>query len=315
MFGGLRRRLFGISSKAVDFQRRGFHIGSVQARQQLEASGGAFVAGYNTALGCTDAEALAKRLDVLQTDLHGFAYEGAAMALALLDQLTPWRRRRLAAFLAGPGQRHVYMVHVGAGWALARLHRHPDRLPRGLDPLLRWLVLDGYGFHEGFFAPRRFLEGQAHPAKFQGYARRAFDMGLGRCLWFARCADVAAIPSAVARFDPSRQGDLWSGLGLACAYAGAVDGAGIGALRKAAGAFAPQLAQGAAFAAKARLRAGNPTAHLDVVCRLLCGSSAEDAAAVTDDTLVGLTDDDTQPKFETWRQRIQQYYTPDRREV
>ena len=307
-FGGLRRRVLGIPATAVSFDRRGFHVGLPAARQQLEASGGAFVTGYNSAMRADEPAALAAALGAVERELHGFAFEGAAMALALLDRLTPWRRDRLAAFLEGAGAPHVYMVHIGAGWALARLHRDPLRLSAGMDPLLRWLVVDGYGFHAGFFAPGRHLAGGSPADRFTGYARRAFDLGLGRCLWFAHCADVAVIPAAVARFDPSRQGDLWSGLGLACTYAGAVDRQGLAALRAAAGPFVPHLAQGAAFAAKARLRAGNPTAHMEVACRLLCDSCAEDAAAVTDVALEGLNDDDGQPGFETWRQRIQQHY-------
>ena len=39
-----------------------------------------------------------------RTRTAGFAFEGAAMGLCLLDHLAPWRRDRLEAFLAGPGR-------------------------------------------------------------------------------------------------------------------------------------------------------------------------------------------------------------------
>ena len=43
------------------------------------------------------------------------------MGLALLDLLTPWRRRRIGAFLQGAGEAHAYMIHVGIGWVWARM--------------------------------------------------------------------------------------------------------------------------------------------------------------------------------------------------
>ena len=308
MLRSFRRHLFGISPKEVEFGRRGFHAASDEARQRLETAGGAFVTGYNAGLACDDAEQLGRQLGAVQQELAGFAFEGAAMALSLLDQLTPWRRNRWRTFLNGPGEPHVYMVHVGAGWALARLRRRVDRPLARLDPLLRWLTVDGYGFHQGFFSPRRYADGQECPPRLAGYARRAFDQGLGRCLWFVQGADVEVIPGAIARFEPSRRGDLWSGLGLACAYAGGVGGAGIEALRDAATGFGAQLAQGASFAAKVRQRAGNPASHTDLACELFCGTPALEAARVTDDTLAGVADDGPQPGFEVWRQRIQQHY-------
>ena len=59
--------------------------------------------------------------------------------------------RSARSFLAGPGAAHTYMVHVGAGWALAQLRRRVDRALARLDPLLGWLAVDGYGFHQGYF--------------------------------------------------------------------------------------------------------------------------------------------------------------------
>ena len=94
---------------------------------------------------------------------RGFAYEGAAMALALLDHVLPWRRNRLARFIRGPARDHIYMAHVGAGWALARLRRGTNRYFHKLDPLLRWLAMDGYGFHEGYFHWQRTIEARQQP--------------------------------------------------------------------------------------------------------------------------------------------------------
>src|SRR5207249_4846410 len=138
------------------------------------------------------------------------------------------------------------------------------------------------GFHEGFFHWRRYLGGSPVPKRVTGYAARVFDQGLGRSLWFVDGADVCRLRQTISDFPQKRQPDLWSGIGLACVYAGELDETGLHSLREAAGAFWPQLAQGGAFAAKARCRAGSPTAYTERACRALCGVSAEEAAAITD---------------------------------
>ena len=317
---GLRRprsALLRIPLDEVSFARRGFWAGTDHARQQLEESGRSFLAGYHAALSDAAPSALALRLHAVASDFRGFAFEGAAMGLALLDALSPWRLRRVGVFIAGPGDPHRYMAHVGIGWAVARLPwlrwRIDKELAR-LDPLLRWLAVDGYGFHEGYFRPAHAARGErARPRGLEGYARRAFDQGLGRSLWFVESGDVARISAAIAVFPQDRRADLWSGIGLASAYAGGVDADSLRHLRLHAKDYAGHMAQGVAFAAKARSRAGNPTAHTERACRILAGVSADEAAAMTDHALEDLPPDRAEPAYEIWRRRIQLAF--DRHEV
>lgn len=304
----LRRRILGISPEETTFARRGFHSREVAKQKRLEKIGQTFVHGYNAALTDDNPARLALHLDAVDLEFRGFAFEGAAMALTLLDCLTPWNKQRLRAFLSGPASEHLYMVHVGAGWALARLRRKVDRFLKHADPLLGWLAVDGYGFHEGYFHWRRSIEEKALPDALSGYARCVFDQGLGRSLWFVECADVARVPATIDSFPWARQADLWTGVGLACAYAGGVSRAEIEALLRAAVSFRPQLAQGAAFAAKARKQANNPAPHTELACEVLCGMSADDAASITDVALDRLPLDGEEPSYEIWRQRIQSYF-------
>ena len=311
MGAALRRTLFGIAPGETSFERRGFRTDSEAMRERLEKVGLCFVAGYHAALAEDRPVPLADRIEAeVERESHGFAYEGAGMALALRDALSLGRRDRLARFLAGPGDAHAYIVYVGAGWILARLPLSPERLLSRLpDPVLRWLVLDGYGFHEGFFRWPRSVERQEVPGRVKGYARRGFDQGLGRSLWFVEGADVRRIPARINAFPAERRPDLWSGLGLACAYAGGRTRAEVEELLRAAGPHAPQLAQGVAFAAKARERAGNLAAHTALACEVVCGMDAAGAAAVTDEALRDLPSDRPDvPAFEVWRQRIQQHF-------
>lgn len=306
-----RKRMFSISFEEATIARRGFNDGGIEATRRLEQIGRTFLLGYHAALSDEAPAALALRLDATETAFCGFAYEGAAMGLALLDQFSPWRRGRLRAFLNGAGSKHTYMIHVGAGWAIARipwLRRNVERPLAHLDPLLRWLALDGYGFHEGYFHWRRFVQKPECVNELQGYARHAFAQGLGRALWFIEGADAKRITAAIALLPCPLHADLWSGVGLACTYAGGAEQAAVEHLRLAAGAYRAELAQGAAFAAKTRQRAGNETLHTEMACQVLCGLSSDEAAQVTDVMLQLLPEDRDVPAYEIWRQRIQSYF-------
>lgn len=303
--GRLRKFIFGISDAETTFARRGFAEGAASARSRLELIGRVFVGGYHAALLDDDPERLPARLGAVEPELRGFAFEGAAMALALSDYFGLVKRDRWRRFLEGAGRDHQYMIYVGAGWAMARLPgRRVEAFGEG-SPLLRWLVVDGYGFHEGYFHWRRYRGGQRPSGLPDGYAPRVFDQGLGRSLWFVKCADVERLRRTVETFTAARRADLWSGIGLACGYAGGARREQVERLRDAVGDHLPSLGQGVAFAAKTRLRAGNMAPHTELACETLCGMSAAEAAALTDEALEGLPADGALPSFEVWRQRIQ----------
>ena len=304
-----------ISPEETTFARRHFFGLDPIARERLEQIGRTFLGGYHAALAQDEPEDLSQVLNTTDSEFRGFAFEGAAMGLSLLDRLMPWRKQRLQPFLEGPGLPHVYLLHVGIGWALARLpwtRRGIERSLGGLHPLLRWLAVDGFGFHQGYFYWRRYVEQQAVPDRLSACALRVFDQGLGRSLWFVDGADIDRIARTIGAFAAPRRPDLWRGVGLACAYAGGVDRVGVEAFRRVAQTYIPQLAQGAAFAAKARERAANPAECTDVACEVLCGVSAREAAAVTDAALADLPTDGPEPAYEVWQRRIQARFAEER---
>jgi hypothetical protein len=306
LLGQARRRFLGLSTAEASFAKRGFLAGEDEARLRLEQIGVTFLGGYHAALEESEFVSLARRLAAVEAELRGFAFEGAAMGLALLDCFTPWRRDRWRSFTDSFAKPHLYMMHVGLGWALARLRRDVTPHLTKLDPLLRWLVVDGYGFHEGYFNWPRYVERRALPNRLKGYELRVFDQGLGRSIWFVKGARIAAVVNAIAAFPSARRDDLWSGAGLACAYAGGCGRTAIESLRTAAGEHFPALAQGVAFAAKTRQRAANLTSHTETVCRVISGHSAEQLAAITDAALEDLHEEGGLPAYEVWRRRIQE---------
>jgi hypothetical protein len=302
------RVLFGISPDEASFQRRGFQDTAPAKRTHLENIGRTFISGYLAALETSELETLTQRLNAVTSEFRGFAFEGAAMGLALTDRV--WRRRsqRFAQFLEGPAAAHRYMLYVGHGWAVARipwLRRNTENARRNLDSYLGWLVVDGYGFHEGYFHWRSTVTNMLVPRGLCGYAARVFDQGLGRSLWFCNGADVERAAACINGFIPSRRPDLWSGLGLAATYAGGVSESELSELPRLASEYRSHLAQGAAFAAKARHFAGIQTPHTEIACRLLCGLSSLQAAALTDSALAGVQRSrlGAEP-YEAWRSEI-----------
>jgi hypothetical protein len=299
--GKLRKTFFGIPSEKAVFSRPGF---VKEAWLRFEPVAHSLVEGYHATLEDSRFDVLTPRLDAVEKELQGFAYEGAGMGLAALDIMAPWKNR-VQSFMEGPAVAHVYPFYVGVGLALARLKRRPERFMERMDPLLRWVVIDGYGFHEGFFSWKRTVQRKITPAHFSSYSLRLFDQGLGRCLWFASGALVDRVAALIATFPPERHTDLWSGVGLASAYAGGTSRRELEILRAAAGPYRLQLARGAAVAAKGRQDASNPTAHTELACQVFCGLSSEKAAYILEDTSKDLPPDGVEPAYEIWRQRTQ----------
>lgn len=263
----------------VDFAERGFRTTPAGSRAALERSAGAFLDGFNAQL----AQPAARAADLAPIAPHhrGFAAEGAGMAAALLDALVPAGPRRLRTLRRAYDDRYAYLIQVGVGWAMAKLHR--NRPPRTTTdaPLLRWLAYDGLGFCQAFFAsPRRLRRWSEHPASCPATCDIRYQ-GLGRSLWFRACADPDTLAALVATLPERHRGDAWSGIALAATYAGGVVPAGLDHLARLAAPYRAEAAQGAAFAAEACRLSGVIPAHAHEAVRVLAGTSVETAARWT----------------------------------
>ena len=264
----------------------------------------AFLQGCRLALRHGYDPELFRELNSYEDKIRGFAFEGAAMGLSLSDFFVRGRRTRLED-LRQLSECHTYMVHVGLGWTVAFCRIPIEKVLRFTDPLLGWLVVDGCGFYYGFFHGKKCLDNQQVPRRFLlGYASRAFDQGLGRSLWFAHQADVAKIHKTISSFAVHRQSDLWSGIGLACSYAGGINLASLERLLEVAREFRLELAQGAAFAAQARRRAHTPAQHTEIACEVFCKMSSEKAAMITERCRDNVSAQSFEPAYEVWRGRI-----------
>lgn len=233
----------------ADFAVRGFRTDELVARAVLERHALAFLDGFNR--NRRHWRAPHPSLSEITAGERGFAYEGAAMSAAMVDILTAGRARAVRRLLAGPGDGYRYLVHVGVGWALAKL-RLPVPGHHRADPLLRWLAVDGAGFCRTFFDPGRTLRriGERRPTP----QTLLLAQGCGRALWFVEAASIRGVTRRIAAMPPQVRPHLWAGVGLAAVYAGPPPRAG--ELLDAAGEWVDHVRQGAVFAGTARYATG-----------------------------------------------------------
>jgi hypothetical protein len=316
--GALSRFLLAPSLAEVTFHERGFPPSPPAVRQRLEPVPQAVVVGFEAGIEARDLREIEWRLNLVDAELRGFAYEGAAMALTITDQLRGRRRARARGLLLGPAAPHLFLTYIGIGFAMARLPRGrwsrvlPDLSGSPYYPALSWLAVDGYGFDLAYFNPRRWVDQQRIPRAYPWlgaaeYFPRAVDQGIGRALWFIHGAQVSPLAEAVARFAPQRRPDLWSGVGLAATFAGGADATRLAQLVSAAGGHRAELAQGAVFAAKARSFAGLIPPHTELAVGALCGYSAEAAAELVD-TAVMACSTGSDVVYEQWRAYVRRQF-------
>ncbi|MEV0887799.1 DUF1702 family protein [Streptomyces microflavus] len=309
VLGAFRRRLLTPPISETTMEVRGFHVKNEEAKERLESIGEVFLQGYAYAVEAGSVAEAEELLETVSRDMRGFAYEGAGMGAVVHDSL-PGHNGRLQGLLAGKGARHDYMIYVGIGWAMARLPKAlwPDI--RTTDPLLRWLTLDGYGFHQAYFKTDSYVRTPdiQHPFRWKGghnhYTPNAIDQGIGRALWFVGGTDPDVVTELIRSYPEPRHNDLYAGAGLACAYAGGVSEAELAHFVKGAGEHRWALAQGSAFAIEARVRAGTVIDHTQLAARVVCGTTVERASQVCRDLQPQTADQGASPAYEAWRHGV-----------
>ncbi|GAA2687069.1 DUF1702 family protein [Actinoplanes palleronii] len=317
--GTLRRKALAPALRSVTFASRGFPVTPTAATQRLEAIPQAVVCGFEWGIEVAQQWELERRLELVEPEMRGFAYEGAAMACTIRDVMAGGRGHRSRDLLSGPGVPHTFLTYIGVGFAMARLPRTtwkwvlPDLTGTPYYPTMSWLAVDGYGFDLAYFHTARYVDQQRIPQPYpwQGrpdYFPRAVDQGIGRALWFINGGGVDAVGAAVGRFAADRQADLWSGVGLAATFAGGADAAALATLSRLAGEHRPHLAQGAVFAAKARAFAGFTPPQTELGTTAFAGLSAAAAVRLSD----SVTDADpgaVPADYEGWRAGIRALIT------
>jgi hypothetical protein len=322
MLGAIRKRLIAPPMNVTSFAVRGFPT-DTPARPILEESARQVTMGYEIAIEQKGNEAITERLELLERQFRGFAYEGAAMALALRDAMSPKPGHKyVESFVGvgGPGAHQVFMAYIGIGFACARLPKFlwkraiPDSSKLPESPALNWIILDAYGFHEAFFKTDKWIGKQYLSSRVpwdgpHEYVLRAIDHGVGRAMWFINAGDVNRLSNMISGFKPSRHSDLWSGAALAATYAGGVGEDGLTDFLKSGWDYRREIAQGAVFAIKQRVLSNLVTPHTELAALVFCDRSPEEASALADTARRQLPGDTSIPAYEIFRQRIQSNFS------
>lgn len=300
------KRFLNISYRLVTVRERGFNVKSREMKDHLETIGTAFLDGYHAVTHYPDD--FIKKLEEISPLYKGFAYEGAGMALILLDHFSLFKKQRFHSLLLKDGRKHKYMLHVGAGWAYAKFPIFFKREFSNHDELLKWLIVDGIGFYHGYFKWEKYVNQKKIPRimKQSGYMKRAYFQGLGRSLWFVKGSDILAIANTINSFPLENRSDLWSGVGLGSAYAGEINIESINFLKKLTGDHFPSFAQGVAFGVTARYEADIPSAYTEMMSFCVCGTNPQKLSELTSNALQDARKvNNDLPLYENWRNLIQ----------
>ena len=107
---------------AVTFAAARFPRAGVAGAEQLEAIPQSVVCGFEWGIDARDL-GCERRLELVEPEQRGFAYEGATMAFTVLRRDGRRPRPPHPGPAARPGPPHIFLAYIGIGFAMARLPR------------------------------------------------------------------------------------------------------------------------------------------------------------------------------------------------
>lgn len=219
-------------------------------------------------------------LNSFEEDFRGIAYEAASMGLALADLKAGEELRNWNHFSQTQGRGYGIQIHIGLGWALAQEQTDPAPFLPALQPMLRYRVLDGYGYYEGTFRRRKSVLSQQGLNLEDATATSAFDQGLGRSLWYTCLGKPEEVKNAIDKFPAARQRDLWRGAGIAVAYVGGASVPLLQSVLNAAHTYRAALIAGAVMALVSRQQANYIMPDTALCCKTWTGKTATDLLSI-----------------------------------
>ncbi len=227
---------------------------------------------------------LLEYLETIKPEFRSIGYEAASMAIALNDfdntkELNTW-----LFFAKGPALAHKAQVHVGLGWAIAKMNLPFLTVVEEIDEKLYYRIADGCGYYDGFFRHRQTVINQQLPGYMPNEAMNFYYQGIGRSLWYSCNADIEKVRSSIENFPTDLHADLWRGIGIAVAYVGGYDADTLKNIFESANLHQEQLASGAALAAQSRMEANAITPDTSLCSRLWFKLCCEENMIVAVDT-------------------------------
>ncbi|MBV7331273.1 DUF1702 family protein [Chloroflexi bacterium TSY] len=303
--GKVHQQIHGMPSGAAILQFR--HVNDTLP--QLRHVYLRFVGGCHAALDTPDPDHLWQRIQRVEDEFRDFAIEGVGTGYATLDLVTSGDH--LNRWLNGPAAAYLDIVYIGVGIALARQQVPLEPYIAELDPIMRWKIVDGYGFTFGMFNWEEGIDKLHFPSYLSEEARHAYYQGLGRSLWMACCGEGSDIAKIISRFPLMYHGDIWSGAAYCSTMTGGVERESLEQFRTLGQHHLPAIAQGAAFATQTRGCSGSFLPWNELACQVYWQMSAQDVSAIAQETLrVAKQRHVTEGEnpYQAWRTHIQQIF-------
>ena len=212
---------------------------------------------------------LVTRLEECDPEFLSLAYEAASYKIAVGKDLSIWKE-----FLLNYAKKHSVQVHIGLGWAAARMNTPIEELTEFVSSENIRYVMDGSGFYYGTFKKRVAIENKQQYSNLGEYGAY-FDEGLGRSIWYSSQGNLDEIEKTIDSFPVNRKPNIWRGIGIAFTYAGGFDLNTIISLKKNSGKFVEQVKAGVASVAKTRITAGTINDYTRLVCKEICDLTLE----------------------------------------
>lgn len=301
----LLKLLFSVSYKNVLFSKRGFHQKNSFVVNHLENVGRSFLNGYHKSLDKCSVTEVATFVNTVEDKYRGFTSEGASMGLTIKDFLSFNSYKKIKQYLEEQSD-EIYINHVGIGWAFSRLPVRIETQILQFDDLLRWLIIDGYGFHQAYFKTKEYVFDMAPPNELKNpFAKKVFYQGIGRALWFVESTDILRIYNRVQKFPENYHSDLWAGIGLAAGYAGGCNADEYKQLRYFSGSFYEHLYQGVCFGVSARVKGKNIIEGTKLAASILCNQTPEELYEISEITRKSIDKHiSSEEKYAQWKEKI-----------
>ncbi len=299
--------LLSVSYENVLFSVRGFYKKNSNIVKHLETVGTFFLDGYHSSFNSKNIEELRNNLEQLDDTYKGFSFEGASMGYTLEDFFTFNNFKQVKEFIRiSPSQ--VYINHVGVGWAMARLPISIEKHLNKFDHLLRWLIVDGYGFHQAYFRTKKYVLEMCPPKELKNpFSIQVFYQGVGRALWFIEGTDVVRIYNRVRKFSQKFHPDLWAGVGLAVGYAGGGNVEDYQLIKEFSGTDLNHLQQGICFGVSARYKAHNVVENTHLAAAVICGQSVQELYIISENAKNKVPNDlISEQKYMFWKNEIRE---------
>jgi enediyne biosynthesis protein E3 len=248
-------------------------------------------------------DALIGYLENTETEFRSIAYESASMAIALKELKNNEGLNTWLYYKNGPALAHKAQVHVGLGWAIAKLNLPFLAVVNKIDTSLYYRVADGCGYYDGSFRHKQTIMNRQLPGYIPNATMSMYDQGVGRSLWYTCSADINKICSMINSFPAVRQASLWRGIGIAVAYVGGCDDDTLKILLQYAATNRIQLTYGAALALGSRIEANTLTKDTAHCSRLWFSHTASEANIFSLDPANPVTDENEQVYF-NWIKQV-----------